>query len=58
MLITFSLRNEETHPVKIEEFMKENELSIKDERREEYIGAERSDFHYGSFIRSMLDEEG
>lgn len=74
---SFSLRNEETHPIKIEEFMKDNELTIraelpgvdpekdievtvgegnltiKGERREEHKGAERSDFHYGSFIRSI-----
>ena len=74
---SFSLRSEETHPIKIEEFMKENELTvraelpgvdpekdievtvgdgtltIKGERREEHKGAERSDFHYGSFIRSI-----
>lgn len=74
---SFSLRNEDTHPIKIEEFVKENELivraelpgvdpqkdievtvgegvlTIKGERREEHKGAERSDFHYGSFIRSI-----
>lgn len=84
---SFSLRNEDTHPIKIEEFMKDNELTvraelpgvdpdkdievtvgegvltIKGERREEHKGAERSDFHYGSFIRSIAlpngtDEKG
>jgi HSP20 family protein len=79
---SFSLRNEETHPIKIEEFMKDNELTvraelpgvdpdkdievtvgegnltIKGERREEHKGAERSDFHYGSFIRSIALPNG
>lgn len=79
---SFSLRNEDTHPIKIEEFMKENELTIraelpgvdpekdievtvgegcltiKGERREEHKGAERSDFHYGSFIRSIALPSG
>jgi HSP20 family protein len=74
---SFSLRSEETHPIKIEEFMQDNELTvraelpgvdpekdievtmgdgmltIKGERREEHKRAERSDFHYGSFIRSI-----
>lgn len=74
---SFSLRSEETHPIKIEEFVKDNEiviraelpgvdpdkdievtvgdgkLTIKGERREEHKGAEKSDFHYGSFIRSI-----
>jgi HSP20 family protein len=74
---SFSLRSEETHPIKIEEFMADNELTvraelpgvdpekdievtvgdgtltIKGERREEHKGVERSDFHYGSFIRSI-----
>ena len=79
---SFSLRSEETHPIKIEEFVKENEftiraelpgvdpdkdievtvgegnLTIKGERREEHKGAERSDFHYGSFIRSIALPSG
>lgn len=79
---SFSLRSEETHPIKIEEFMKDNELTvraelpgvdpdkdievtvgegmltIKGERREEHKGAERSDFHYGSFIRSIALPSG
>lgn len=79
---SFSLRDEETHPIKIEEFMKDNELTIraelpgvdpdkdievtvgegnltiKGERREEHKGAERSDFHYGSFIRSIALPSG
>jgi HSP20 family protein len=74
---SFSLRGEETHPIKIEEFMKDNEmtvraelpgvdpekdigvsvgdgmLTIKGERREEHKGVDKSDFHYGSFIRSI-----
>jgi len=79
---SFSLRSEETHPIKIEEFVKDNELTIraelpgvdpekdievtvgegnltiKGERREEHKGAERSDFHYGSFIRSIALPNG
>lgn len=79
---SFSLRSEEAHPIKIEEFVKENELTIraelpgvdpdkdievtvgdgnltiKGERREEHKGAEKSDFHYGSFIRSIALPSG
>jgi HSP20 family protein len=72
-----SLRSEQTHPIKIEAFMKDNEmtvradlpdvdpakdievsvrddtLTIKGERREEHKGVDKSDFHCGSFIRSI-----
>lgn len=75
--IGLSFRNGGTHPIKIEEFVKGDEitiraelpgvdpekdievtvgdgiLTIKGERREEHKDAERSEFHYGSFTRSI-----
>jgi len=79
---SFAIQGEEIHPIKIEEFTKDNEitiraelpgvdpeedievtvgngyLTIKGERREEHTDAERSDFHYGSFIRSVALPSG
>lgn len=79
---SFALRSEETHPIKIEESIKDDRLivraelpgvdpdkdievtvgdgflTIKGERREEHEGADRSDFHYGSFIRSIALPSG
>ena len=42
----------------IEVTVGEGNLTIKGERREEHKGAERSDFHYGSFIRSIALPNG
>ncbi|OIQ78130.1 alpha-crystallin [mine drainage metagenome] len=80
--IGLTFRNGGTHPIKIEEIVKENEiliraelpgvdpdkdievtvgdgfLTIKGERREEHKDAERSEFHYGSFTRSISMPNG
>lgn len=77
-----TFRDGGTHPIKIEEIVKENEiivraempgvdpdkdidvmvgegyLTIKGERREEHKDAERSEFHYGSFVRSIALPSG
>lgn len=80
--LSFAIRGEEAHPIKIEESIKENKfiiraelpgvdpekdidvtvgdgfLTIKGERREEHESANMSDFHYGSFIRSVALPSG
>lgn len=80
--MNFSLRSGLTHPIKIEEWVKDDEmvvraelpgvdpekdievtvgegfLTIKGERRETHKEAERSEFHYGSFSRTLVLPHG
>jgi HSP20 family protein len=78
----FPFRNGMTHPIKIEEVMKDDELiiraelpgidpekdievlieegmlTISGERKESHKEADRSEFHYGSFMRTLMLPKG
>lgn len=80
--LSFALGSEEWHPIKLEEFIEDDEITIRAElpgvdpekdieviigdgiltitgqRREEREGADRSDFYYGSFMRSIALPNG